>query len=97
MGYTINYGQATKHKTTIKRFDKRRSKYIVYALLAAGVCIAAVCVGKMDWCRELLIPGDSKVTSAAFSGFISDVQSGSSVREAFSDFCREIVVGAQLT
>jgi hypothetical protein len=45
------------------------------------------------WFRDLLLPGDEQVTSAALEGMVSDLRSGEPIGEAVETFCREILAG----
>lgn len=62
--------------------------------------IFAVCIfGAVLWLRQrgipdFLIPGDPEVTTAAAENMVANLQQGSTVNEAVTVFCREILHGA---
>ena len=75
-------------------FVKFRRKVRVWPLLIT-VGVVTICYG--IYRRNLLrylIPGDPAVTTAAFSGMVDNIEAGKTIRQAFLDFCKEIIVNA---
>ncbi len=81
MGYRIIYGPQKKVPKP-KRIKRTLVIICILALVAAGRFL--------DW-GECLIPGDPAVTFMAAEALIADLRAGIEVKEAFSDFCREIM------
>lgn len=92
MSYCVDYNPEMKKR--YPAYIKVRRKVPVRALLLA-VAVIIVCYGIFySGLLRLLIPGDPAVTTAAFSGMVEDVVAGESVRQAFLEFCKEIIVNA---
>ena len=97
MGYHIQYGQTMVKEEIKSKSYSKRTKYIVGIAATVALCMIFVWAGGTKWLRALFIPGDPDVTQAAFAGFVSDIRSGSSMGEAVTGFCREIIEGAKLS
>ena len=92
MSYCVDYNPEMKKR--YPTYIKVRRKVPVRALLLA-VAVIIVCYGIFhSGLLRFLIPGDPAVTTAAFSGMVEDVGAGESVRQAFLNFCKEIIVNA---
>lgn len=91
MSYRIQYGPPQRVERQ-QRFAHRKSSLLL-ALAAALTILLFVAVNAVDLgaIKEFLIPGDAKVTEAAFSGFVTDMREGAGFVDAFTGFCREII------
>ena len=92
MSYRVDYNPEVKDrypsKVKIRRDLPIRQILLIAAAIAA--CFGIACSGVL----RFLIPGDQAVTAAAFSGMVEDIGAGESVRQAFLDFCKEIILNA---
>lgn len=90
MGYRIDYssGMATQSVVRVCRWRKHRIVFLV---------ITVLCLWTLLWprarsaIREMIVPGDDKVTEQAIQGLVEDLQEGDSVAHALEVFCREII------
>ena len=62
-------------------------------LFSAGI-LAAILWVRQKGIPDFLIPGDPEITTAAAETMIANLQQGSSIHEAVTVFCREILHGA---
>ena len=92
MSYRVDYNPEMKKR--YPAFVKIRKKVPIRPLLIA-VAVITICYGiyRSDLLRYF-IPGDPAVTTAAFSGMVDNIEAGKTVRQAFLDFCKEIIVNA---
>ena len=94
MAYQIRYGQ-TMTKQPIRERKKAGKK--TPALKWIALCLALLVVvflGNSGY-LDFLIPGDNAVTTAAFESMVTHVREGVTVRDAFTEFCLQILNGAQ--
>lgn len=92
MSYHIDYNPETKNR--YPTFVKTRREIPVRRLLLP-IAVIMVCYGIISsGLLRYLIPGDPAVTTAAFSGMVDEIGTGESVRQAFLNFCKEIIVNA---
>ena len=92
MSYRVDYNPEMKKR--YPSFIKIRRNVPTRPLLIA-VAVITICYGiyRSDLLRYL-IPGNPAVTTAAFSGMVDNIEAGKTVRQAFLDFCKEIIVNA---
>ena len=91
MAYKIQYTPEDN-----ARYPKlKKSKPILWKrwLFAAGI-LAGILWIRQKGIPDFLIPGDPVVTTAAAKNMISNLQQGTSVNEAVTVFCKEILHGA---
>jgi len=97
MGYQIRYGE-TRVKEKIKLpFRGKSRKRFIGVLIGSVICIILGLVARNERVQDILIPGDADVTRAAFGCFVDEVQSGSTMIEAATVFCKEILEGAKVS
>jgi len=91
MAYKIQYSPETgkRYPQTRKRQPVDIGRWIGLLLV-----VAAALWLRINGMPEFLIPGDPDVTKAAAVLFVDQVQSGSSVNDAVTVFCKEILHGA---
>lgn len=91
MAYKIQYSPETgkRYPQTRKRQPVDIGRWIGLLLV-----VAAALWLRINGIPEFLIPGDPDVTKAAAVLFVDQVQSGSSVNDAVTVFCKEILHGA---
>ena len=89
MGYRVDYNPEMKGR--YPAFVKiRKKKTVRPLLLSVFVIVVCYCLYHFELLRYF-IPGDAAVTTAAFSGMVDNIGAGGSVRQAFLDFCKEII------
>jgi len=96
VGYRIVYESAFVKKTKICRVTSHKQYIIIGSLLLLmlfGMCW-------LGWnktnIQRYLLPGDPDITGAAIEELIEKIRSGTSVSDAVSAFCNEIVDRAAL-
>ena len=91
MAYKIQYNP----EDTARYPQAGRRKPIPWKrlLLLMAVCAAALWL-RRNGIPAFLIPGDPEVTTAAANNMVQNLQQGSSVNEAVTVFCKEILHGA---
>ena len=89
MAYKMEYGIGEPTISTTRKIIKRK-KPSVRKLVVFGIVIALLVVCTAT---DILIPGDPTVTKAAMSNFISDIQGGEQVVDAFAAFCQTVLQG----
>lgn len=95
MAYRINYDSGGKHRIPIRRYFTAatvKTGLIILVLVAAALTIKFY---GLNWVKEVLLPGDPKVTETALHNMTEGLQNGESILEAVTTFCQEIVNSAQ--
>lgn len=92
MSYRVDYNPEMKNRYPSK--IKIRKKLPVRPILLAVVGVTVIWGICSSGILRFLIPGDEAVTTAAFSGMVDEIGAGESVRQAFINFCKEIIVNA---
>ena len=90
MGYKIQYeiGGSDKICFPSKRADlKKRIIMVLVCVFVLSMLIAPVRIRIL----QFFIPGDTKVTTSAFSQMISDLKNGDSLKSAVSAFCETVI------
>jgi len=90
VSYTVRYGEDVPERVPVKatRFG------LVGAFTVLFVCAAAIGMaipGRVSQLREALFPWTQAAVQEAFGEFRTDLQQGQSFREAFGEFCVEII------
>lgn len=96
MSYRVEYSSSGIKRTQIRQRNGR-------ALLLTAACflIFLLIVGGF-WpkgakaLREILLPGDSAVTAAAWAELTRELHAGAPVGSAVENFCREVFANAGL-
>lgn len=86
MSYQIRYsGNAMVKKEKIYRKPNMK--------LAIIICLTLALVGmfRIEVVRNFFIPGDPKVTKAAFSSFTQELKNGKRFSDAVAVFCKHII------
>lgn len=91
MAYKIRYSPETggRYPQRENRNSIRTGKWVLLLL----IIIAAVWL-RINGIPDFLIPGDPDVTRAAAASLLSELQNGSSISDAVTVFCKEILHGA---
>lgn len=94
MSYTVRYGEDVPERVPVKatRFG------LVGAVVIFLVCAAALGFAipeQIDTLRETLFPWTQEAVRESFGDFREDLRQGRSFREAFGEFCVEIVENGQ--
>lgn len=93
MSYRIQYGPQ-KGEPVKGRLSGGIVKSIAFTAFAAVIIYILSSPQATAAVRDFLFPGDPAVTKAAFAKFIDSIRGGSSVGQAITAFCREIIEGA---
>jgi len=94
MGYKIAYSPEDNRKYPMHKLHPFPRKWIVPTVAATALIIAAL--SNSDAIGKLLLPGDPDVTQAAITTMVEDVKTGTSLPDAITAFCREIIQNAGL-
>lgn len=94
MSYTINY-ETVAPKAVKGTFEPKLKKasiklIVITAIIGLVWLITPVRVAVLDF----LLPGKGDITRKAAGEFIADVKQGEPIKEAFTEFCIEIVENA---
>ncbi len=81
MAYKIVYGPEKGKPRSGKK----------WAVIGAVAVLGLALLGRYLGWGDYLIPGDAAVTAMAAEEMVSQIAAGEPVREAFTDFCREIM------
>lgn len=92
MGYKIIYGSV---KAEPKKPQNASVTAVTLAICAGILCGSLWIAGKDSRIRDLLIPGDPQVTTAAFSEMVVQLQNGTGFSDAITVFCERILDGAR--
>ena len=93
MSYRIEYGKNPRCAMGNKRKSWQR------ALLVLGIVMAGAAVGfyvLQEVGIRKLLPGDPAVTGAALDHMLESWRSGTSIGQAFTAFCQEVISYAQI-
>lgn len=91
MSYYVEYNPEVKRRYPCKKTRISKAPLVIFGLLFATVGVYTMIRYNL---LHYLIPGDSKVTTAAFSEMIESVGNGKAVTEAVFAFCRDIIIGS---
>lgn len=92
MSYCVEYNPELKNRYPI--YERQRIKLPIRALFWSIAVIAMMYMVASGGLLQYLIPGDPDVTTAAFSTLVDEIGEGEPVREAFVEFCKEIIFSA---
>jgi hypothetical protein len=96
MGYQIEYRETIVRRNTMPTIRKKGMLHLVWLL--GGVALAVmIYTGFGDRIKTMLIPGDPEITIPAFSELVESVQEGIPFSDALTEFCLEIVNGAEVS
>ena len=93
MGYQITYDRGYVCKRKIRISTKRIKWYAVGAIFVILVLIFALPTGRL-WLRDLLLPGIEAVTVAALEDLVHNIQQGTPISDAMTQFCQQIIYGS---
>lgn len=85
MAYVIHYGPVKKQRVW------RKPKLFRAGVAVAGIVVVALIPSVRSWVWDLIVPGDPKVTTQAFSELINDIRGGETVTAAIEGFCSQIL------
>ena len=94
MSYRIQYGPARKGERGEGPFSSKAVGFAAFAVLAAVIVFLLASPKGAAALRGFLFPGDKAVTQAAFAEFTDSIRGGSSIGQAITAFCREIIENA---
>lgn len=94
MSYRIEY-EGVSAEENICGANRKTGLWMkgIYVLIVLCVVIF-ILFGNMEVAESIFIPGNPEITKAAFLSFTEDLQEGSTFRDAFITFCREIIENA---
>ena len=91
MSYYVEYNPELKRR--YPRAGKRSSKAPLVLIGLVFIAVGTYALMRYNL-LHYLIPGDSKVTTAAFREMVESVGNGKAVTEAVFAFCRDIIIGS---
>ena len=91
MAYKIQY--TPEDNSRYPKFKKRKSIQWKRWLFGAGI-LAGVLWLRYKGIPDFLIPGDPEITTAAAKNMLENLHQGTSVNDAVTVFCKEILHGA---
>lgn len=89
MAYRIEYKALGPNKMGF--FKKYGLLIFIAFLLVTTVTVSVANLSGAQWARHLLFPGDPQVTAGALEGMAEKLKKGSSVMDAITAFCREVI------
>ncbi len=89
MSYRIEYDPQKNKRYPIP--SARKPGWLVITLAAVVALFALQKLAQKEKMMSWLIPGDSAITSGAFSEMLDNIREGDSVGTAVTAFCREIL------
>lgn len=92
MGYRIEY-DAGESKRKPVRSRKWNMKSLAVMASAVTLVITLSLPAGRKWVRELVLPGDADVTSAALTALLDDLRAGEEFSAAVETFCVQIISG----
>ncbi len=94
MAYQVRYGQTMIKQPIRERMRAGRKTPALKWIALCLILLVAVFLGNSGY-LDFLIPGDNAVTTAAFESMVTHVREGVAVKDAFTEFCLQILNGAQ--
>lgn len=94
MAYTVSYTEAGKMERNNVVSSKSNHKILVSLCLVLLLVFGTVKLLSSQRIQQFLIPGDPKITAAAFSEMTQSVRDGQPVDDAIVAFCRQIIAEA---
>jgi len=91
MSYYVEYNPELRRRYPQ---TKNRSSKVQLVLIGLLFMVVGIYTLMRYNLLQYLIPGDSQVTTAAFSEMVKSVANGKTVSEAVFAFCRDIVIGS---
>ncbi len=91
MAYRIEYGAPVPQRYQKKNHPQRLQILTAACLLVFVILVWQFFPAGSDMLRTVLIPSGKSVTQSALDGFVSNIQCGESVRDAFFAFCTQIL------
>ena len=89
MSYSVAYSPETKDR--YPTFQQTKRKFPVRPIVWCVALIAAAYIITSNGVLRYCIPGDPDVTVAAFSEMVAEIREGETVRDAFVDFCKQVI------
>lgn len=94
MAYRIEYAPDKKHLYPV---HKKRRKLVVGKWIPFVLLLAAALCMRIYGIPDFMIPGDAEITKEAATAFMQEIQRGTGVKQAATDFCKMILDGAEIT
>ena len=96
MSYKIQYGQPSTFEKWHNRQSSAKLKIIFSAII---LFISLLFLRKLgeNTLQNMFIPRDAEITSAAFDEMTDSIRNGAGIKEAFTDFCLEIIENARIS
>lgn len=91
MAYRIDYGQAGSPPEEAKKASRSTWLLTMLVFCTFLVFVHFFWPQGRDMLWELLFPGGGTEARAAFGDFLSSLTQGNSAKQAFLDFCRDIL------
>ena len=94
MAYTVSYTQTGEMERKTAAFPKFNHKILLSLCLVLLLIFGAVKLLSNDFVQNFLIPGDPRITKAAFSEMTQNIREGQPVEDAVVAFCKQIIAEA---
>ena len=91
MAYYIQYDQGFNQKRSENLPRKYDRKFIIAVIVVASILLVWLITPVRLAILDYLLPGNGEVTLHAAQEMIKDLKNGQSIKEAFSEFCIEIL------
>ena len=91
MSYSVAYNPELRER--YPEIESKQRKLPVKPIVLAAAVVVAFYIIAASGLLRYCIPGEPGVTAAAFSEMVTEIEEGESVRDAFIDFCKEIIYG----
>ena len=94
MSYSIDYSQDMPRRMPLNEKQDHFPMMISVGILIVIIAAFLLWPGMGQSLKEALTPGDFGITTGAFETMVNSLSQGESVRDAFAEFCRDVIVGA---
>ena len=91
MAYTIQYEGQIENRFKQNSHDRLLAKKLLFAIAVVSLVLLLMIPAVRIALLDLLVPGDRAVTTHAVQELVTDLKDGQAFREAFEDFCIEIL------
>ena len=91
MAYVIQYDGQIENRYKKSTCDRLLAKKLLFAIAFVATVLLLMIPKVRMTLFEMLVPGNSAVTTHAAHELVTDLKDGQAFKEAFGDFCVEIL------